>query len=471
MWGFVKDFIIYGFSSILGKLIAVLLLPIYTSILTREEYGAMTLILSCYGIIDLLANLNIHSGIARDYYELGVDRKKLVSTGFFSILTISVSLMIILLWTRYFWFTSILSLDNRFILPFTIMLCGIPVSSLHTYFSVLTRYKKKPILYSLGTLLQLVVSLSLSVYGVVFMKYGISSIFIATLLGNLLSTLFFVYLNNDLLFWGYDRSYLIKALKFSIPTLPAVLAGWIDNSVGQIFIGKYISLSTLGVYSIAVSVSSVFSLITVAFMNVWSPFLYENFRLPDFGIKVYKIFSILVLGLIAISSLLSLFSKEIILILTNPSYLDACKYITIICIPMCIYLLFPIASSGVSLSRETKYIGFSYIIGSIINICLLLLILPRVGAVAIPISLAASRIFTYFYLYNKSKSVKDFHLPNHWLVFFIFLMTSLYFVITLNLLFIIRLLIASVLLILLLYRANKIIDIFELKNVIKKVKG
>ena len=69
MWRFFKDFMTYGVVSILGKLAAVFLMPIYTSILTKEEYGAMALITSCKGIIDLISNLNIHSGIARDYYE------------------------------------------------------------------------------------------------------------------------------------------------------------------------------------------------------------------------------------------------------------------------------------------------------------------------------------------------------------------------------------------------------------------
>ena len=41
--------------------------------------------------IDLFSNLNIHSGIARDYYEEGINRKKLVSTGIYSILSFSIT--------------------------------------------------------------------------------------------------------------------------------------------------------------------------------------------------------------------------------------------------------------------------------------------------------------------------------------------------------------------------------------------
>ena len=83
---FLSQFLIYGCASMLSKIAAVFLMPLYTSILTTGEYGAMAMIASCSGVLGILANFNIHSGIARDYFEEGVVRKKLVSTGFFSIL-------------------------------------------------------------------------------------------------------------------------------------------------------------------------------------------------------------------------------------------------------------------------------------------------------------------------------------------------------------------------------------------------
>ena len=81
MFRFFKDFIIYGIASVIAKIIGVFLMPVYTSILSQEDYGAMAMIIACKGIIDLVSNLNIHSGIARDYYETYIDRQKLVSTG------------------------------------------------------------------------------------------------------------------------------------------------------------------------------------------------------------------------------------------------------------------------------------------------------------------------------------------------------------------------------------------------------
>lgn len=459
MWRFFKDFMIYGFASVLGKIVAIFLMPMYTSILTKEEYGAMALITSCYGLIDLFANLNIHSGIARDYYEEGINRKMLVSTGIFSILGISFLVMLILLFTRLFWFSNVLSLDHKYLLPFTVMLCTIPVTSLHTYFAVLTRYKKKAVLFSIGSIISLIITISITIYGVVILRAGIVSVFIATFISGLISTLYFAYLNRSLISIIFCRKYLIRALKFSIPALPAILAGWADNSIGQILIGKYASLNVLGVYSIALSFCSVFTLITTAFMNVWSPFLYENYKKTEFANIIKKLFILLTFALIIISVTLSLFSKEIVLLLTNPSYMDACKYLTLLCIPMCFYLLFPMASSGISISRNTKYLGISYILGSVINLCTLFFTIERWGVIALPICLSLSRTFTYFYMYSISKKKVDYHLPNELIIVLITSILGCYFLIDMHLNILIRFLLVLIIYIIIYLYLKKLINV------------
>ena len=178
MWRFIKDFFIYGFASVLGKIAAIFLMPIYTNILTKEEYGAMALITACKGIIDLISNLNIHSGIARDYYEPDINRKKLVSTGIWSILGISCTVLVVLLLTRGFWLTSVLGLETIYMLPFVVMLVSIPAGSSLSYFAIMTRFERKSVKYSIGTILQLIVQIGISIYGVVVLRTGIVSIFI-----------------------------------------------------------------------------------------------------------------------------------------------------------------------------------------------------------------------------------------------------------------------------------------------------
>lgn len=439
MWSFIKDFFIYGFASVLGKIAAIFLMPIYTNILTKEEYGAMALITACKGIIDLISNLNIHSGIARDYYEPGVNRKKLVSTGILSILSISCTVLIILLLTRYYWLTSVLGLNTIYMLPFIVMLVSIPAGSSLSYFAIMTRFERKSVKYSIGTILQLIVQISISIYGVVVLQAGIVSIFAGILLGEFTGIIYFGYINRNNIGFIFEWKYLKRALLFSIPTLPAILAGWIDSSMGQILIGKYVSQTQLGIYSVALQFASVFTLVSVALNNVWGPYLYENYKHENFNKDIKVLYTFILIVLIVISINISLLSEELIILFSNNTYVEASKYLTLLCIPMSIYLLFPIANSGISISRDTKYTGIAYVVGSIINILALYVLLSRLEVIAVPISLALSRITTYMILYKISKLKNIIVLPNQFLFILIFSVIACYIFLHLDFNIIVRL--------------------------------
>lgn len=471
MLRFFKDFFIYGFASIIGKLAAVFLMPIYTNILTQEEYGAMALITSIKGIIDLFANLNIHSGIAREYREDGIDRTKLVSTGFYSILGISLTVMSVMICTQLFWQETVLSLDRRYSVAFLIMLMTIPAGSTLSYFSILTRFKRKPVLYSIGTIIQILIQIGVSVIGVVVLRYGISSLFAGILCGEIFGILYFSYINRSNIALTFKKEYLKKALLFSIPTLPAILAGWIDSSMGQVIIGKYISTTDLGVYSIALQLASVFSFISIALNNVWGPYLYENYKKEGFVNEVKKLYTTIVLGLTVIAVATSLLSKEIILLLSNSSYIKATEYFTLLCIPMCIYLLFPMATSGISISRDTKYIGISYVAGSVMNIVFMILLIQHIGIIAVPISLGISRITAYSILYYISKKKGVIVLPNGILITLISSIILCYIINTTNIDFLYRLLITTCIDIVLITFLLKSVTLNNLLKFVKKRKS
>ena len=444
---FFRDFMIYGFTSVLGKMIAIFTMPVFTSILTREEYGAMALITSCQGIIDLVSNLNIHSGIAREYYETDDEgRKKLVSTGFYSIISIALTICIILVASQRLWRESLIGVADDYELAFILMLVTIPCSSLLSYFAILTRYKKKPILYTIGTTVQLLIQISISIIGVVKMGWGINSMFLGILTGQIFAFVFFFIINRSLVSFTFSFPIIKRALKFSIPTLPAILAGWLDGSLGQILIGKYVSLADLGVYSIALHLASVLSLISIGLQNVWGPFLYENYKKDSFKCDVARLFTIIAFTLLVGSCMVSLFSREIILIFTNVNYLDARKYVTILMIPMSIYMLYPIAASGVHISRDTKYIGIAYVAGSIMNLSVLLFSIGRLGVIAVPLCLMLSRITTFLTLYKVSERKIAYNLPISLLGWQIMVIALCYVINTADLNLLIRICIAIVVL-------------------------
>lgn len=428
MWKFFKDFFIYGFSSVLSKIAAVLLMPIYTSILTQEEYGTMAMLVSIKGIIDLISNLNIHSGIARDYYEKDVERTTLVSTGFWSILSLSCSILIVMLLTKTIWVDRVLGLPD-YQSAFVLVLLSVPAGGMVSYFSILTRFKKKPVLYSMGAIVALIIKTSISIYTIVILRMGIIGFFLSILIEEFFLICYFGYINRQYLAFRFNWSYLKRALKFSVPVLPAITAGWIDTSLGQILMGKYVSLTDLGIYSVALQLASVFTLIGTALNNVWSPFLYENYRRKEFQKEVERLYLIFVFILCIVSCTLSLLSREIVSLLSNSNYLDASSYLVLLCIPMSLHLLFPIASSGISISRDTKYTSIAYVMGSVFNLLFLLLFLPKIGVFTVPLGLGLSRVITYSYMSYITQKKGFLLLPSKALIFLVIIVVFCFLIV------------------------------------------
>lgn len=425
MLKFFKQFLIYGLSSVLAKIAAVFLMPFYTKVLSKEEYGVMALLLACKGIIDLVSNLNIHSGISREYYEDGINKTKLISTGFWSILSSTLLIFSFILIFRNFWVQNVLHIKG-YETAFIVMAFTVPSGSLLSYFSILTRYKHKAVSYSIGITVQLFIQISLSIYFVLILKIGVIGVFIAILIGGWAGVIYFAILNREHLGFYFEKSLFKKALRFAVPTLPAILAGWIDNSAGQILIGKNVSLKELGVYSIALQLVSIFTLIAVALNNVWYPYVFENYKKDNFKKDVTRLYKLLLLFLMFLTFNLSILSKEIILLLANPSYLNASRYFILLCFPACVYLLLPFVSVAVDLSRETKYLSYSFVAGSVVNLLLLLWLLPKLGIIIVPICLAVSRIVNYTILYLYAKKRIEINYSNLLLLIFAFVIACCY---------------------------------------------
>src|SRR5215211_1953771 len=72
----------YTASSVLSKLIAVFLLPIYTGALSPADYGAAEVMFASVIAVSILIRLGLIEALLRFYYLAGEDQARVVKTGF-----------------------------------------------------------------------------------------------------------------------------------------------------------------------------------------------------------------------------------------------------------------------------------------------------------------------------------------------------------------------------------------------------
>ena len=66
---FIKDTIVYGASSIISKGIVFLSIPILTSLLSVEEYGLISFVLSLVGIVSIFMRCGSNNAVQRYFFE------------------------------------------------------------------------------------------------------------------------------------------------------------------------------------------------------------------------------------------------------------------------------------------------------------------------------------------------------------------------------------------------------------------
>lgn len=70
------NFFAYGFAISLDKLLAFLLIPIYASKLSVDEFGVIDLIQTIIGIVSIFAFLQLETSLQRYYFEYEGEKKK-----------------------------------------------------------------------------------------------------------------------------------------------------------------------------------------------------------------------------------------------------------------------------------------------------------------------------------------------------------------------------------------------------------
>jgi len=145
---FGKDFIIYGLSSSISKFVGLFLVPLYTRVFSPEQYGTMDLISTVVAVIAIIGMMQLESAVSRYYFaEKNDDSKTLmISTAIWSILLLSGFLLSFLIF-----FSNHISIllfgKDEFSLVLIIAGITMPFTNLNGLFTVIMRFKKKPIHY------------------------------------------------------------------------------------------------------------------------------------------------------------------------------------------------------------------------------------------------------------------------------------------------------------------------------------
>ncbi|QDE30499.1 oligosaccharide flippase family protein [Shewanella polaris] len=405
---------IYTVLAIFEKGLVFFMMPIYTAYLSPADFGSYSLVLAINAFLILLYTFSLENGLGKFYYDFKADEEKvreLFGTIFTTVLLISFIFTLLF----YFFYNDLFNVfSNNDDLHHNLKI-GLACIAFYPAYSILKRMyqvkqesKKFGFLSFLYTLLLImmnlvcIILLNLKSEGLLFGLLFTNIVFFSY-------SIFNFYKSNG---FYYNFEILKTVLKYSLPLFPHSVSNIVTTMCDRIFVGYFLTLTAVGLYSVASQISMIFSVLIGSFTMAYGPFFFEKMKgsatdkteIIKIAHTVVPIFCLFGIGF-------SLFSKEIVMLMATDAYLEAYNYAMILIFVFVFQSVYIFTAGPLLINSTTRYAAIS-IFAALLNIFLNYILIPIYGIYGAAVATLIQKIIAvilYSYLGYKSTDKLEFN--------------------------------------------------------------
>lgn len=371
-----SDTVLFTISNFASKALVFLLLPLYTNILSTEEYAIADLITTTINLILPILTLSITEAVLRFSFDKGIKKNEVLST---AIIFILVSTLFLVLIKPIIAQIEVANTLNSYWWYFVISYCSIAIQNMFSYFA---RGCDKTKVFAISGIVHTVVLLTGNILCLVVFKWGLDGYLLSMILSYIATALYILFKGpfiSDLISIHLNTKLIKEMLRYSVPMIPTVIAWWFMQTSDKYMVIWKQGLSESGVYSVAYKIPSILTIVSSLFTQAWQISAISNYGEKDnsnFVGTVYKYYHMI--SIISCSILIT-GSKILGSILYQKEYFVAWKCVPILLIAYVFSGLSGFLASIFTASKKTKYLFVSTSIGALLNISLNLFFIDWFG--------------------------------------------------------------------------------------------
>lgn len=405
----VKISIAFTVCGILQRCLSFITLPLFTRLLTTEQYGEFTVYQSWSGILSIFITLNLAYGsfsTAMIKYEN--DRNGYISAVEGIFLAFSLIFFAIYLPFRNLW-NQLFELPTEYVCIMIAEILGVNAIQL---WSGKNRFEYKYVSVVIITLLMSILSpVTAFILVTTSTEKGFARILGYAIISIAVGGIFFVYY----IFKGKQllkKEYWKYALGFNVPLLAYYLSQSIFNQSDRIMISHMVGKDKAAIYGVAYSLAMLMTFVLNAINNAYLPWFYTKIKE---GNSDNKRISLIISGVLASLLLIVIwFAPEIIWILAGEEYVEAVHVVPPVAISLLLLFYAQVFIDVEFYYEEKKKLVYASIIAAVTNIVLNLLFINIMGYMAA----AYTTLFSYiiFAIANyiaMRKTLKEKHLKDN----------------------------------------------------------
>lgn len=421
----VSDTLIYGFTTVVSRLLTYLLVPFYTKFFGPGDYGIITLVFIAIGFFNVLFSFGMESA----YLRYGVNRERAASifkTLQLTILAVASALFLIL-WLAAPLLQPILALPDTGNDPiYLLMLLILWMDALSTVPFAELRLVRRTIAYASAKLINVALNVALNIVLVLQFDYGIIAVFIANAAASAFTLLQTTLFTRKSYQGTWDGHSLREALLFGLPYIPAGIGYIINEGLSRFFLNmssddtiarlyglEYTAADITGIFGACYKLSVFMMLFTQMFRMAWQPFFMRHAKdasAPGTFADVFLYFN----GIAAILFMtVALFVNEIAAIPVpglRGTIIDARYWLGLSTVPMLLMAYwfqgwYTNFTAGIFISENTRALPKITLAGAAITTVANLILIPMLGmegaAWASVLSYGSMAMMMYFLVQNK----------------------------------------------------------------------
>ena len=397
-----KDTAIYGLSSIVGRFLNYMLVPLYTAVLSASSggYGVVSNVYAFTALMLVLLTFGMETGFFRFANKSGEDPMKVYANSLLSVG--GVSMIFVLLCLLFLQpIANLLDYGNHpeFI---AMMAMVVALDSFQCIPFAYLRYKKRPIKFAAIKLLSIIGGIGLNLFFLLLCPwlnvhfpatvswfydpdYLVGYIFISNLIISAVQMFFFI---PELRGFAYklDKALLKRMVVYSFPVLILGLVGILNQTVDKmiypfLFEDRQEGLVQLGIYAATSKIAMVMAMFTQAFRYAYEPFVFgkdregDNRKMYAAAMKYFLIFSLL-------AFLAVMFYLDLLRYLVARGYWEGLGVVAVVMLAeICKGIYFNL-SFWYKLTDETRWGAYFSLIGCAIIVVMNIVFVPVYGYIA-----------------------------------------------------------------------------------------
>lgn len=378
----------YLIANLATRALAFISIPVYTRLLSTDDYGVTAVFLATVGILTSLLALNLDTSVGRYYYDKKSeeDFKTFVGTSF-----MASAIVVCLTSAILYVFAS--RIAELITLPVKTVYFFVPMVLLNLVAGAFTQIyqplkKSKPI--AISSLVRVYLGFAFSI-GLIFVFS--SEKYLGQILGQVLAGMimlgYWIRKIAPYVAWRFSWQHLRYILRYSVPLIPYMLSGVIIEQFGKLTVASNDGMSQAGFYTLAISVASLTAIVTEITHMAWFPYYMEYMKTGNYVQHDRDLGRIFRLTLMA-SMFFSCYGQEIGLLLAKRNFTSALWLVPILSLGYVFHQLSHAYMRNLSFALKTGYMSVVVISSGCLNVLLNSVMIPRWNVLGAAVAMVLS---------------------------------------------------------------------------------